>query len=153
MADQHRRSQETWPALPYEAWKDTCATLHMWTQIVGKIRLVQTPWLNHSWHATLYVTARGLTTSPIPYGERVFEIDFDFVDHVLLVRTSNGTRRQLSLRPQPVADFYAAVLSALAKLDIRVRINETPNEVPDATAFSEDRSHAAYDPEYVHRFW
>jgi hypothetical protein len=101
----------------------------------------------------LYVTARGLTTSPIPYGERMFEIDFDFVDHVLLVRTSDGARRQLPLSPQSVADFYAAVLAALAELDIRVRINETPNEIPDAIPFSEDRSHSEYDAEYAHHFW
>src|SRR5271167_498523 len=96
-----------WPELPYVAWKDTRDTLHLWTQIVGKIRLVQTPWLNHSWHVALYVTARGLTTSPIPYYERAVQIDFDFIDHVLWVRTSEGNFRRLLLEPMPVAQFYA----------------------------------------------
>jgi hypothetical protein len=97
-------SAEIWPALPYDAWRDTCATLHLWTQIVGKVRLAQTPWINHSWHATLYVTARGLTTLPIPYNNRAFEIDFDFIDHALLIRVSDGTER-LPLQAQSVANF------------------------------------------------
>jgi hypothetical protein len=97
-------SAEIWPALPYGAWRDTCATLHLWTQIVGKVRLAQTPWINHSWHATLYVTARGLTTLPIPYNNRAFEIDFDFIDHALLIRVSDGTER-LPLQAQSVENF------------------------------------------------
>ncbi len=155
MAQQQQSHVNTkaWPALPYAAWKDTCTTLQLWTQIVGKIRLAQTPWLNHSWHVTLYVTARGLTTSPIPYGDRMFEIDFDFIDHVLRLQTSDGTERRLPLRPQPVADFYAAVMAALAELGIKVRINETPNEIPDAIPFSQDRVHSTYDADYAHRFW
>jgi Family of unknown function (DUF5996) len=144
---------ESWPALPYAAWKDTCATLQLWTQIVGKIRLAQTPWLNHSWHVTLYVTARGLTTSPIPYGDRTFAIDFDFIDHVLRLQTSDGSELRLPLRPQAVADFYAAVMSALAELGIKVRINENPNEIVDAIPFGQDRVHSAYDAGYAHRFW
>ncbi len=145
--------REIWPELPYEGWRDSCVTLQLWTQIIGKIRLLLTPWLNHSWHVTLYVTARGLTTSPIPFGTRIFQIDFDFIDHQLRMETSDGAQRQLPLRPQPVADFYAAVIAALAELGITVSINEWPNEMPAPIRFSEDRTHAAYDPEYAHRFW
>jgi hypothetical protein len=150
---QSRADTEAWPALPYAAWKDTCATLQLWTQIVGKIRLAQTPWLNHSWHVTLYVTARGLSTSPIPYGDRTFAIDFDFIDHVLRLQTSDGSERRLPLRPQAVADFYVAVMTALAELGIKVRINEEPNEIVDAIPFGQDRVHSAYDAGYAHRFW
>jgi hypothetical protein len=125
----------------------------LWTQIVGKVRLAQTPWINHSWHATLYLTARGLTTSPIPYGERVFQIDFDFIDHVLLLQSSDGTERRLPLTAQPVAEFYAAVQAALAALDLDVRIHGSPNEVADPIPFSQDRTHTAYDPDYAQRFW
>ncbi|MCE3250469.1 MAG: hypothetical protein K0R41_4294, partial [Geminicoccaceae bacterium] len=130
MSEQARRPQaEAWPALPYEAWKKTCTTLHLWTQIVGKIRLAQTPWANHSWHVTLYVTPRGLTTSAIPYDQRAFQIDFDFVDHALLVRTSDGGAQRLPLAPRPVADFHDQLMAALAELEIRVRIHGSPNEV------------------------
>jgi hypothetical protein len=154
MAQQATRSQpDLWPALPYDAWKDTCATLHLWTQIVGKVRLALTPWVNHSWHATLYATSRGLTTSPIPHDGRVFQIDFDFIDQVLQIRTSDGAERRLSLVPRSVADFHDALLEALAELDIAVPIHGSPNEVPDAIPFREDREHAAYDAEYAHRFW
>jgi hypothetical protein len=146
-------NREAWPDLPYEVWRDTCVTLQLWTQIVGKIRLSQTPWLNHSWHVALYVTARGLTTSPIPFGERIFQIDFDFIDHLLLVEVSNGAQRQLPLRAQPTADFYAAVMAALDDLGIRVKIGEWPNEVPNPIRFSDDRVHDAYEPEYARRFW
>jgi hypothetical protein len=120
---------------------------------VGKVRLSRTPWLNHSWHVTLYVTARGLTTSPIPYGERAFQIDFDFVDHRLRIETSDGPQWQMPLRAQPVAEFYAAVMAALTDLGVPVRIDEIPNEVPDPIRFSADRMHAAYDPDYAQRFW
>jgi hypothetical protein len=144
---------EAWPDLPYEAWRDSCATLQLWTQIVGKIRLSQTPWLNHSWHVTLYLTTRGLTTSPIPFGKRIFQIDFDFIDHLLRIEVSDGAERQLPLRAQPVADFYGAVMAALVDLGIRVNIGELPNEVPNPIRFSEDRAHAAYDQEYARRFW
>jgi hypothetical protein len=142
-----------WPELNYGAWQDTRATLHLWTQIVGKIRLVQTPWLNHGWHVTLYVNSRGLTTSPIPHGPRSFEIQFDFIDHVLDITLSDGGARRLVLRPQSVADFYGAVMAALSELGIPVAINEKPCEIAAATAFSQDRLHAAYDPEYAWRFW
>jgi hypothetical protein len=146
-------SNTAWPALPYEAWRDTCSTLHLWTQIVGKIRLVQTPWVNHGWHVTLYVNARGLTTSPIPYEGRYVEITFDFIDHSLRIDSSDGRSRTMALRPQSVADFHSAVLSELAHLDISVRINERPCEIPNAVPFSQDRQHCSYDAEYAQRFW
>jgi hypothetical protein len=142
-----------WPELPYAAWADTCATLHLWTQIVGKIRLAQTPWLNHSWHVTLYLTARGLTTSPIPYYERAFQIDFDFVEHVLWIRTSDGHFRQLMLLPMPVAAFHRELFAALAGLDISVPISAMPCEIPDAIPFDQDCIHAAYDRDHANRFW
>jgi hypothetical protein len=146
-------TQIAWPELPYSAWKDTYATLQLWTQIAGKIRLVQTPWLNHSWHVVLYVTSRGLTTSPIPYGERAFQLDFDFLDHLLLVSTSDGGNRRIALAPRAVADFYAEVMRSLSDLGIGIRINEMPNEIPGAIRFSEDRVHASYDPDAAQRFW
>jgi hypothetical protein len=144
---------ELWPALPYEAWKDTCTTLHLWTQIVGKIRLAQTPWTNHSWHVTLYVTPRGLTTSVIPYGERAFQIDFDFIDHALLIQTGDGGTWRLALEPRSVTEFHDRLMAALAELGIRVRIHGRPNEVADPIPFREDRVHAAYDADYAQRFW
>lgn len=145
--------RDAWPDLPYADWRETCETLQLWTQIVGKTRLALTPWLNHSWHVTLYVTARGLTTSPIPYGEAVFQIDLDFIDHVLRIETSNGVRREIRLRPQPVADFYAEFMGLLTDLGIEVTLDELPNEVANPIRFSEDRVHSAYDPAYAHRFW
>lgn len=148
-----RGSSNPWPELHYPSWQDTCATVHLWTQIVGKIRLSLTPWINHSWQSALYVTARGLTTSPIPYAERSLQIDFDFVDHVLQLRGSRGELLTVELRPRTVANFYAAVMSALAQLDVAVTIHKLPNEVPDAIAFDEDQAHTSYDPDAVHRFW
>jgi hypothetical protein len=145
--------RDIWPHLPYERWRDACVTLQLWTQIVGKIRLSLTPWLNHSWHVTLYVTARGLTTSPIPFGDRAFQIEFDFIDHRLHCEASDGARRRLELRPRSVSDFYAAVISALKEMGIEVRIDQWLNEMPEHVRFSEDLEHAAYDPEYAHRFW
>jgi hypothetical protein len=145
--------QQAWPELPYAAWRDSCETLHLWTQIVGKIRLARTPWLNHSWHVALYVTARGLTTSPVPDGARSFQIDFDFIDHVLRISTSSGEQRQLPLTAQPVAAFYAAVMSALAELGIDVKIDDKPNELPDPIRFGDDQVHASYDPDAARRFW
>ena len=142
-----------WPDLTYSAWSATLATLHLWTQIVGKIRLTLTPWLNHSWHAPLYVTARGLGTSPIPIGAEIFEIEFDFVGQRLAVRTSRGAERSLPLRPQSVADFYRATIDLLASMGVAVAIKETPNEVPNPIRFSEDRIHASYDAAAAHRFW
>lgn len=142
-----------WPSLALDAWQDTYATLHMWTQIVGKIRLVQAPFVNHSWHVTLYLTARGLTTSPIPYGARTFQIDFDFIDHRLLINTSDGAVKAMALRPRSVADFYQELLSTLRQLGLVISIQTTPNEVVDAIPFDRDQVHASYDPEYANRFW
>ena len=144
---------EAWPSLPLEEWKDTYATLHMWTQIVGKIRFAQTPWINHSWHVTLYVTSRGLTTSPIPYGEKTFELDFDFIDHRLVIETSGGDVRFIELRPRSVADFYSEVMSTLRDLGLDIRIHTLPNEVADPVPFEKDGQHASYDPDYANRFW
>jgi hypothetical protein len=145
--------EHRWPALSYAAWKDTCSTLHLWTQIVGKIRLMQTPWINHSWHVTLYVTARGLTTSPIPYGGRDFQIDFDFVDHVLWVRTSDGYFRQIMLAPKSVAEFFAELFAALDELGIEIRVRKMPCEIVDCIPFDQDDTHASYDRDYANRFW
>ena len=144
---------DTWPSLPFAEWKDTCATLHLWTQIVGKVRLALAPWTNHSWHVTLYLTARGLTTSPIPHGTRVFQIDFDFVDHKLLIVTAEGETRSIELKPQSVAEFYQKTMSILRELNLPVSINTTPNEIANPIPFERDEVHRAYDPEYANRFW
>ncbi|HEY1943119.1 MAG TPA: DUF5996 family protein [Roseiarcus sp.] len=144
---------DPWPELPTAAWNETRGTLHLWTQIVGKIRLAQTPWLNHSWHVALYVTARGLTTSPIPYRDYAFQIDFDFIDHVLWVRTSKGSFRGLPLAPMSVAQFYADLFAALAEVGLDVRIRTTPCEIADPIPFDQDGAHAAYDRDYAFRFW
>ena len=151
MTDSSRR--DTWPSLPLESWRDTCATLHMWTQIVGKIRFAHSAWMNHSWHATLYVTARGLTTSPVPCGSRTFQIDFDFVEHQLIVQSSDGLTARVALQPQSVAAFYARLMAELNRLDLRVDIHRKPNEVPDPIPFDKDEVHRAYDAEYANRFW
>jgi hypothetical protein len=144
---------DAWPSLSYAAWKDTYATLLLWTQIVGKIRLVQTPWVNHSWHVVYYVTARGLSTSPIRHGERVFQIDFDFIDHQLVIQTGEGERRTLRLEPRTVADFYQALMVLLAELDLRVAINTTPNEQVEAIPFEKDQKNRSYDADAVRRFF
>ncbi len=144
---------ERWPELPYADWKETVATLHRWTQIVGKIRLRQTRWINHSWHVTLRVTPRGLGTGSMPYGERSFQIDFDFLDHVLVVSTCDGESRTLSLKPQTTAVFYAGLMQALRELDLPVTIHGRPNEVLDAIPFDEDEVHAAYDAGAARHFW
>ncbi len=142
-----------WPALPYAAWAETYETLHLWTQVVGKIRLAQTPWQNHSWHVALYVTTRGLTTSPIPYGGRSFEIRFDFVEHALDITVSDGAARRLPLRPQSVSQFYRETRAALADLGIAVEIVEGPCEIANALPFSQDHGHASYDAASANRFW
>lgn len=152
-AERDAAHAELWPGLPLDEWKDTYATLHMWTQIVGKIRLVQTPWVNHSWHATLYVTPRGMTTSPIPHGAKTFQIDFDFIAHQLLIQASDGAVRTIALRPMTVADFYKEVMVALRELDLPVRISIIPNEVETPIAFDRDTTHASYDANYAHRLW
>ena len=146
-------SQNAWPDLPTAAWRETYATLHLWTQIIGKIRLVRTPWLNHSWHTALYVTARGLTTSPIQDGAGTFQIDLDFIDHALRISTSDGTTREFALAGHSVASFYAALMTALAELGIHVVIDEMPNELPDPIRFTQDKQHASYDPDAVRRFF
>ena len=142
-----------WPDIPLAAWQDTFATLHLWTQIVGKVRLAKTPWLNHSWHTTLYVTSRGLTTSPIPYGNRTFELEFDFIAHRLDIQSSDGRRDEVALRPQSVATFYELLMEALRRLDLSVRISSKPSELVDPIPFAQDEVHKSYDAEYAHRFW
>ncbi len=142
-----------WPALPLEAWKDTYATLHMWTQIVGKIRLALTPKINHWWNVPLYVSARGLTTSLIPYRDRVFEMEFDFLEHALRIRTCDPATRVIPLAPRSVADFYKECMSALRSLGVEVEIWKMPVEVADPIPFDQDTVHASYDREYARNFW
>ena len=144
---------EAWPSLPLEDWADTLATLHLWTQIIGKVRLSQSPWINHSWHVTLYVTARGLTTSPIPFGTRTLELNLDFIAHELVIVSSDGGLRTLPLRPQSVAAFYRRLMEELREMDLKVKIVAKPNEVQDPIPFAQDEKHATYDPEFVNRFW
>jgi hypothetical protein len=142
-----------WPALPFDPWKDTCATLHLWTQVVGKIRLAQAPMMNHWWQVPLYVTPRGLTTSSMPHGARTFRIDFDFIDHRLLIEASDGRVDAMSLAPCSVAEFYAEVIGRLAGMGLDVRIRTLPCEIPDPIPFEQDRVHASYDAEQANRFW
>ena len=142
-----------WPDLPYSAWRDTLQTVHLWTQIVGKVRLTLTPWLNHSWHVPFYVTARGIGTSPIPIDHEIFEIDFDFVGHRLVARTSRGSEDGFPLAPMPVADFYRRVFAMLRGLDVTVAIDDTPSEMTGVPRHSQDHVHAGCDAEAVHRFW
>ena len=148
-----RAKVERWPALPYEAWRNTCQTLHLWTQVVGKVRLELSPFLNHWWHVPLYVTSRGLTTSAIPYHGGIFDVTFDFVEHNLFIRTSEGTTRALPLIPRSVATFYREFMDCLHALGIEVSINTLPNEVPSPIRCDEDEVHASYDPVYAQRFW
>ena len=143
----------SWPALPLEEWKDTYATLHRWTQIVGKIRLALTPHRNHWWNTTLYVTPRGLTTSSMPYNDKLLQIDFDFIDHLLLIQTSDGSTKRIPLKPYPVAEFYKEIMTALRTLEMPISIWTTPVEVPDRTPFDKDFKHMTYDPEYAHKLW
>jgi hypothetical protein len=144
---------DSWPALPLAEWKDTYATLHMWTQIIGKVRLALSPPINHWWGSTLYVTARGLTTSPIPYQKKVFEVNLDFIAHLLEIRTSLGESRAFRLVPRTVAEFYAELMGALHSLGIDVKVWPMPVEVLRPVRFNLDESHAAYDSHYAHRFW
>jgi hypothetical protein len=146
-------TNDSWPELKYADWKDTYATLHMWTQVVGKIRLKQTPLVNHWWNVPLYISARGLTTLAMSYGERIFEIEFDFIDHELLIKCSDGAEKRLVLRPQSVAAFYAEVMSALRELGLAIEIWSMPVEVPNPIRFEADLEHASYDAEYANRFW
>ena len=147
------RQPDAWPPLPLAEWQQTRDTLHMWTQIVGKIRLALSPHVNHWWEVPLYVSARGLVTSPIPYDAGVFEIQFDFVDHVLIVQTSAGATKTIPLKPQFVADFYAELLATLQALGVVVNIWTMPVEIPNPIRFEQDRVHVSYDPEYANRFW
>lgn len=142
-----------WPALRVSDWEPTRDTLHMWTQIVGKIRLAHSPLLNHWWQVTLYVSPRGLTTSSIPYGNRLFDMEFDFIDHVLSIRSSDGAARTVTLAPKSVAEFYAETLSALKQLGIESQISAGPNEVDPAIPFAADDQHASYDPDAAQLFW
>jgi hypothetical protein len=143
----------SWPELKFSEWQDTLATLHMWTQVVGKIRLKQTPLVNHWWNVPLYISPRGLTTSAMPYEDRIFEIEFDFLDHQLLIKCSDDSTTTLTLRPQSVADFYAEVMSALRGLGMEIKIWTMPVEIPDPIHFEEDHEHKSYDAEYANRFW
>jgi hypothetical protein len=144
---------DQWPSLPFAEWRDTCATLQLWTQVIGKIRLAQAPLINHWWQVPLYVTSRGLTTSPMPDGARTFQIDFDFIDHRLMIQTSDGRAEGFALRPQTVSDFHGEVMERLEALGIDVRIWTTPVEIPDPTPFEQDRQHGAYDADHANRFW
>jgi hypothetical protein len=146
-------TDNSWPVLILEEWQDTYATLHMWTQIVGKIRLAQTPLVNHWWNVPLYVSARGLTTSAMPYQDRVFEIEFDFINHKLIIECSDGTTKILVLRPQSVADFYERLMAALGGLGIDIKIWPMPVEIQNPIRFDQDRIHASYDADYANRFW
>lgn len=144
---------EIWPGLPLDAWRDTYATLHMWSQVIGKIRLACAPMINHWWQVPLYVTARGLTTSPIPYGTRTFQIDFDFVTHRLVIETSQGAERTFELDSYSVAEFYERAMAAMSELGLDVKIWTHPVEVELSIPFEQDRQHATYDPEYANRVW
>jgi hypothetical protein len=148
-----QQNSRYWPALPLKDWVDTRDTFHMWLQIVGKIRLAQTPPINHSWHTTLYVTSRGLTTSPIPSGERTFQIDLDFSTHRVSVNTSDGQAGGFALQPMSVAAFYQLMMEELQRFDLSVHIVATPNEVPEAIPFRSDETHRSYDGDAVNRFW
>lgn len=144
---------DLWPALPLSEWKETCDTLHMWTQIVGKVRTALSPPINHWWHSTLYVTPRGLTTSSIPYGDRAFEIVFDFVHHNLVIRASDDSLKSVPLFSRSVADFYEEFMATLHSIGIDVKIWTMPQEFPEPIPFDQDHQHASYDVHYVRRFW
>jgi len=149
----NRSRSQDWPELPYDQWADTITTLHLWTQIVGKIRLSQMPWMNHSWHVPLYVNSRGLTTGPIPFDARTIDLQFDFVDQRLLVDANDGRRTSVHLKPRSVAEFYEAVTAAMAELDFAFSIHKVPSEIADAIPFDEDTRHDSYDAGYAARFW
>ena len=145
--------EKLWPALPLGAWRDTHATLHMWLQIVGKVRTALVPLVNHWWNSTLYVSARGLTTAAMPYQDRQLQIDFDFVDHNLTLSSSDGQRKVMPLLPRSVADFYREFRAALDAMDVHVKISPMPVEIPSPIRFDQDTQHASYDPQYAQRFW
>jgi Family of unknown function (DUF5996) len=151
--DDFTANPESWPALPLDAWQDTYATLHMWTQIVGKVRLAQSPLINHWWEVPLYISARGLTTSAIPFRRGIFEVEFDFLHHNLIIQTSEGSSKTIPLAARSVADLYKEFMSALAALGVEVKIWNMPVEIASPIAFDRDTQHASYDREYVTRFW
>jgi hypothetical protein len=151
-ADTREPPANRWPRLDYSAWADTCATLHLWTQVAGKIRLALTPLVNHWWNVPLYVTARGLTTSPMPWRGGALQIDFDFIDHALLLRLSDGRSERVALAPRPVADFHAEVMRRLADLGVAVRIWSMPVEIADAIPFERDHAPRSYDADAVRLF-
>ena len=154
MSGEMLNSDELWPALPFAPAKATYQTVHRYLQIVGKVKLALAPMTNHWWHIPLYLNSRGLTTAAIPYRGETFDIDFDFIDHNLRIQTSRGDRKSLRLEPRSVAEFYREFMDALRSLGIEVQISEVPVEIPDdATPFSQDHHHAAYDPDVMHRFW
>jgi hypothetical protein len=153
MSTQRNADDEVWPALPYAEWNDTLTTLHMWAQVVGKVKLELTPFLNQWWNVAFEVTARGLSTSAIPYGQRMFQVDFDFVDHRLGMHVSDGNSRSMPLHARSVADFYQEFMSMLQSLGIQVKINTHPVEVDNEIPFEDDHVHAAYDPIYANRCW
>src|ERR1700739_832567 len=144
---------ECWPTLPLDSWRDTCATLHMWTQMVGKVRLLLTPLINHWWNVPLYVTARGLTTSRIPYGQRAFELRFDFMRHQLVLETNDGMQKKLALAPRSVADFYGEFTEMLRSAGIKIKIWRMPVEIPNPIPFDQDHEHRSYDAKSVEKFW
>jgi Family of unknown function (DUF5996) len=153
MTKRHYTKKELWPVLPWDQWQESCTTIHMWSQIVGKIRLALAPMLNHWWQVPLYLTPRGLTTSPIPYQARIFQIDFDLLAHELQIQTDWGDSLDFPLYNLSVAAFYAKTIDALSSLGIDVHIWTTPVEVPERLPFEQDNQHAAYDPEFVYRFF
>ncbi|HET6836868.1 MAG TPA: DUF5996 family protein [Gemmatimonadales bacterium] len=147
------QGRSAWPSLPLNEWQDTFATLHRWLQIVGKTRLALAPPVNHWWHVTLYLTARGLTTSPMPSGNRTVEVELDFIDHNLMIRDSDGAGRRIALVPRTVADFYREYMGLLEELGVRPRFGPAPNELEDATPFLQDEQHRSYDRDYAERCW
>ena len=153
MEVQQQTNAGLWPALPLAKWSDTYHTLHMWTQIVGKVRLALSPHINHWWEVPLYVSARGLNTSPIPYGNSIFEVEFDFLDHHLTIKTNTGELKRIGLYPRSVADFYQEFMRTLSSLGFEVKIWHVPVEVPDPIPFDQDQQHASYDPMYANAFW
>ncbi len=148
-----RSDLAVWPELRYSSWHETAATLHLWTQIVGKVRLSLTPWVNHGWQVPLYVTARGLGTSPIPFGTEVVEVEFDFISHRLIARTSRGAEQAFALEQQSVADFYSRAIELLRQVGVSASINDLPSELPDPVRFPDDRAHRTYDADAAHSFW
>ena len=153
MSSSDNSSSNVWPVLAYADWQDTCNTLHLWTQVVGKVKLALAPLSNHWWGVVLFVTARGLTTGAMPYSDRVLQIDFDFCAHEVVLRTSDAREQRIALAPMATADFYAAVMQALRALGVDVRIWAMPVEIEGAIPFDTDRTHASYDAAAANMFW